>query len=789
MPVLIALTLAWAAGLWLAQQLNQPWWAWGLWAALAGGSWLALRHDPRWRLALACLVAVGLGALRYEAARPPWGRADFLPTYNDQGDVTVEGVVVDTPATRETRTDLRLQAERLYLPGTAEPLVVQGVVIVYAPRFSSSRLTATGTADFEYGDRLAVTGALATPPVFDGFDFRAYLARSGAHSVLPARQISFLAARQADPFSQALFGFRAQALATVRRLFPQPHAELLAGILLGIESGIPPDVAEAFAATGTSHLIAISGFNIALLAGVVSALAFRLWGRWRGTLGTVVVLGLYTLLVGAGGSVVRAAIMGSLALVAHQFGRRTVALNTLAAATLLMTAWNPHWLWDAGFQLSALATLGLVVYGTPWQARVQQTLGRVTTAARARRLAGLVAEVILLTAAAQLTTLPLTLLYFQRFSLSALPVNFLVLPAQPLLMLTSGLALLLGLAWLPLGQLAAWLAWPWSAYTLGVIELAAAMPGASFYLGEVTPAVTVALYALLFGATWALGRAAAQRPAWWRDQVLPRLPAGGLVVAFSATVLLWSYYFSLPADSGRLRVSVLDVGEGEAVLIRAPSGTNVLVGGGAGGRTLSRALSQHLPLGTTVIHLLVIARPDEDHLGALPEVLSRYSIQQAVVTGAQGRGAAYRVTLDRLYAEPSVEIIEAGDRPAFDLGDGVNLRVLADGAEGSTLRLEWDRFALVLPVGLDAGSAQDLARRGLAQTATALLLGPDDATTPEWLAALDPRLVLISTEAGSGYPNMATLERLAGRSVLRTDVNGTVTVETDGVQMWLTAER
>ena len=259
MPTLIALALAWAAGLWLASRLNQPWWAWLVWAALAAGSLWLLRRAPRLRLPLACLLLLGLGAARFEAARPPWGSAAFLPTYNDQGTVTVEGVVVDTPATRETRADLRLRVERVYLPGAPEPLAVSGTALVYADRYSASRLTAAGAAEYQYGDRLAVMGTLATPPVFDGFDFRAHLARSGVHSLVQARQVTFLAARQADPFSQALFDFRARALDTVRRLFPQPHAELLAGILLGIESGIPTDVVEAFAATGTTHLIAISG--------------------------------------------------------------------------------------------------------------------------------------------------------------------------------------------------------------------------------------------------------------------------------------------------------------------------------------------------------------------------------------------------------------------------------------------------------------------------------------------------------------------------------------------------
>lgn len=789
MPLIVVLALAWAGGLWLAEQLNQPWWAWLLWAGLAAGSLAALHQDRRLRVPLAAALVVGLAAARYEAARPPWGAADFLATYNAVGEVTVEGVVVDTPAVRETRTDLRLRAERLFRPGTAEPLRVDGLVLVYAPRYSAGRLRATGEADYQYGDRLAVTGALAAPPVLDGFDFRAYLARSGVHSVVQARQVSFLAGQQADPASQALFDLRASALGVVRRLFPQPHAELLAGILLGIESGIPEDVVEAFSATGTSHLIAISGFNIAILAGAITAVAFRLWGRWRGTLVTVLLLALYTLLVGASGSVVRAALMGGLALLARQVGRRTEAVNTLAATALAMMAFNPHWLWDVGFQLSALATLGLVVYAGPWQDQVQRALGRVTTGAQARRLASLVSELVLLTAAAQLTTLPLTLFYFQRVSLSALPTNLLVLPAQPALMLLSGLALLLGLVWLPLGQLVAWLAWPFSAYTLGVIELGASVPGGSFYLGEVTPAVVAGLYAALFGLTWALGRPASQRPAWWRDNLAPRLPAGGLLLLGSASVLVWAYYFTLPPETGRLRVSVLDVGAGEAVLIRAPGGANALIGGGAGGATLTRALAERLPLGTTVLDLVVIAAPDEDHLGGLPEVLDRYAVRRAVLTGAAGRGAPYRVTLDKLYGELDLEVVGAGTRPVLDLGDGIRLRVLADGPTGTTLRLEWERFALMLPVGLDTADETDLLAHGHALPATALLLGRGEASGAAWLAALDPRLVIVSTAAGSGYPDEATLAALAGRSMLRTDVNGTVTVETDGRQLWVEVER
>jgi competence protein ComEC len=630
---------------------------------------------------------------------------------------------------------------------------------------------------------------LEAPPVFDGFSYQAFLARSGLHSQVQARQIIFLAERQGNPAAQAIFGVRAHALATVRALWPQPHAELLAGILLGLESGIPDDVQAAFNATGTSHLIAISGFNIAILAGVITTVTFRLWGRWRGTLVTIALLAVYTLLAGASGSVVRAALMGSLTLIGQQVGRRALALNTLAATVCVMTAIDPNWLWDSGFQLSTLATLGLVLYATPWQDGLQRALGRVTTAARARRLAGLLGESVLVTVAAQATTLPLILLFSQRFSLSALPANLLVLPAQPALMMVSGLAVLLGMVWQPLGQLAAWLAWPFSAYTLSVVEFFAAVPGGSFFLSEVAPALMAASYALLFGATWLAAQPARRRPAWWQQGIAPRLPAGGLVMLFGSAMLVWGYYFSLPANAARLRVTVLAVGEGEAVLIQTPSGGTALIGGGAGGRTLTRALGDNLPLGTTVLNLLVIAAPDEEHLGGVPDLLERYAVQRAVLTGAPGNSAAYRAALEKLYAEPGLALTNASELPTVELGEGVSLRVVADGEHGSTLSLDWERFSLLLPIGLEAEAEQALAARGLALPATALLLGRAGAVGEAWMLALDPRLVLVSTAAGSDFPDAETAAALAGRTVLRTDLHGSVTVETDGVRLWVEVER
>src|SRR5262249_3223453 len=158
-----------------------------------------------------------------------------------------------------------------------------------------------------------------------------------------------------NPALQSLHDFKAYALGVVARIFPEPAAALLQGILLGDASRLPPELGNAFAATNTAHILAISGFNITILLGVFLVVARPLLGQRGSVIVAIVGVVLYTLLVGAGASVVRAAIMSTLALIAGRVGRQAWGLNTLAAATLAMTALEPLVLWDVGFQLTAAA--------------------------------------------------------------------------------------------------------------------------------------------------------------------------------------------------------------------------------------------------------------------------------------------------------------------------------------------------------------------------------------------------------------------------------------------------
>ena len=266
-----------------------------------------------------------------------------------------------------------------------------------------------------------------------------------------------------------------------------------------------------FRATGTSHIIAISGYNFVILLTLASVPAIRLFGRRRAVpILLLAVLG-YTLLVGASASVVRAAIMGALTLTATYLGRQTAALNSVFVAAIFMTLLDPFTLGDVGFQLSFAATLGLVIYTRPIQNAVERGLARLFNAAAAKKIVGVLGDAVLVTLAAQVTTLPILVVTFRQISILTLLVNALVLPAQSGVMVFGGAALLAGMIFLPLGQIIGWAAWLFLAWTIQVIHLFALVPGVSIELGYVDPLWGVAYVAALAAITFYVSRSTEQR--------------------------------------------------------------------------------------------------------------------------------------------------------------------------------------------------------------------------------------------------------------------------------------
>jgi competence protein ComEC len=366
-----------------------------------------------------------------------------------------------------------------------------------------------------------------------------------------------------------------------------------------------------------------------------------LLGRWRGAIVALACITVYTLLVGAGASVVRAALMGGLTLLAAQLGRRQVGLNTLGFVAVLMALYNPNVLWDVGFQLSFAATLGLVLYAEPLTNAFLKLAGRRLPTESAQKLRRPVGEYLLFTFAATLTTLPVIAYHFQRLSLVSLLSNPFILPAQPPLMILGGISLLLGLVSLPLGKAAALITWLFAAYSVRLAEFFAALPGSVLTLGRISLGWVVLFYAVLFGLTFFGGRARAwiaARSGGRRWAMLPWLALAGLGIA---TVLVWRA--ALIAPDGNLHLTVLDVGSGDSVLIQTPSGRYLLVDGGPSSTMLSDSLGRRLPKGQR-LDWLVVAAPGEEQVASLPMLIERSPSGQVLWAGpTNGTQAARRL--------------------------------------------------------------------------------------------------------------------------------------------------
>jgi competence protein ComEC len=723
-------------------------------------------------------VALALGGLR--AALYP--QTSDLARWNDSGGVTLVGPVVSPPDVTDTRTLLQVSAERVI--AAQGEFLTSGTALVQAPRW----------LDVAYGDRVTATGRLVTPGVFDTFSYADYLARRGVFSVLEDANVTVTTADSGTSITARLYHLREGVQQAINRALPEPGAGLLVGILTGDERGISPALEQDFQVVGASHIIAISGFNMVVIAGVTMAVMRGIFGprrRWTATIAGLGVIALYTLFTGAMPPVTRAALMTGVYFIGQTLRRRTFVPASLAAATLILIVLNPTVIYDVGFQLSLVAVLGLAYLTPPLARGLDALLVRFRLGSLSRALQ----EPIVLTLAAQIAVLPLTLLYFGRLTPYTLLVNALIVPVQAYLLIFGGLAVLT--VWWPVvsafffGLASVLLAW-----SIAIVRGFADLPGADAAL-FVHPRWIALFY--LIGLGWLM--IDSTRPRWWR-----RLIAGVRrrfvlsVTALCAVLVLVLVVAGLGGrPAGRLDVWFLDVGHSNGVLIRTPSGATILVDGGRYPSRLLTALGDRLPLMTRSLSAVILTQPDANEIGAVEPVLARYDTPLVFTNGQPNQSAFYA---DLLAAAPAgaLHTLRAGH--TLTLADGVVLEVLhpptapelADRLDDGSLvvRVRYGDVSFLLTGDLSPAGQAALMTNGMWPTATVLQVprqGGRDALDRAFLAAVQPSLVVLQVEANHRFdPATETLDQLAGWPLLRTDEAGTIHLWTDGTRLWTAAE-
>lgn len=786
---LLILSAFWIAGVYLGDRLNLPL------PVLVSGCGLALvllLLSWRYRkllLAGFCLALLLGGMLRFQGVLPHLEETS-IQTYSLQGEAAVVGVIASPPEYRASYTQFHLEAQQVQVGGEWRP--VSGKALIRTSPFPQYR----------YGDRLQVTGTLETPPRFEDFDYRGYLERQGVGSVVNYPEIEVLGTGYGSRPLAWIYSVRERLSEGIGDALPEPQGSLAQAMLLGIRDNIPADTRDAFSRTGTAHILAISGMHMGIIAGLCLGLFAWLLGRRRPTylIATFAAVWLYALLSGLPPSATRAAVMVSIFLFAMYLGRQRRAGPALALAAAIMVGISPLVLWDVGFQLSFLAVAGLV-----WLAPVFQSWGQKISLPR------VIVDGLAYSAAAVIATWPVISYNFGLVSLVSLPATLLILPALPFILVMAALVGVLGLSAPLVAHWAGWLAWPFLSYTLAVVDFFDSLSWSAIAFRF--DGWLVWLYLGVMGLllwVWRRRQAAAMpgRAAVSHAEAggfhisLPSLPRKWLVPPLLVlAMLVWFPALYQPPE--RLKISFLDVGQGDAILIQTPAHQRILIDGGPDLQAINLELGRQLPFWQRSFDMLVLTHPHADHATGLVSVLERYEVKQVMESGLPGESPAYQ-EWQRLVAEKGIPRIVAQAGQSFDLGKGVSMEVLhprappqpGDDPNDSSLVLclTWKDVSFLFMGDAGTDVERELLYERLITDSTVLKVahqGGATATSDEFLAVASPEVAVVSVGANNryGHPSPSVIARLEDRlgedRVYLTSEDGTIELATDGERLWV----
>ena len=551
---------------------------------------------------------------------------------------------------------------------------------------------------------------------------------------------------------------------------PLPAAErgLLPGLVLGDTSALPTDVTSDFRTTGLTHLVAVSGTNVAIVLVAALAIARRVTGSRRaGTAAAMVALVGFVVVARPSPSVLRAAVMGGIGLLALAPGRRSTALPVLSAAVLGLVLLDPGLARAPGFALSVLATAGIVL------------IGPALAAAFRRRLPDWLAIALAVPLAAQLACAPLLAAMFGRVSVVAVPANLLAAPAvAPATLLGVGAAAVAPI-WLAGAQVIAWCAGVPAAWLVRVAHGGAAIPGGQ--LGWPSGGSGAVLLALAIAAVAVVAVRRRSR----------RLLVLGLAVALVTAGAARTAAPGWPPPGWAL--VVCDVGQGDAIVLSAGAGAGVVVDTGPDAPRIDGCLRR---LGVRVVPLVVLTHLHADHIDGLPGVLRGRRVG-GIELGpldepSYGHARVWRwATAKRV---PLLRVVDGSERAVGNL----RWRVLAPhraftGTESDpnnssiVLRAQLPGFSALLTGDVEMPAQHVLLRDGPDQLRADVLKVPHHGSgsqLPAFFAAVRARVAVTSAGADNryGHPAPSTLHRLAAAGVrgYRTDVDGSVAVRAAG---------
>ena len=795
---IVPLAVAFGLGIALAPALPLGSVGWAA-AALVGlflgaiGPWAGARH-LRWPGLVAGFLCLGAQAMVVALREAPPHHLSRLPEAALGAPIPLEGWVAVPPDPQPAE-----------LRDAGDALRTRFVVEVTHLTLGDRRVSATGRArltvlgpapDLRYGDEVRGHFRLRHPRRFDNpgaFDYPAYLASQGIFlEGWTQEPVEALATPHGSRILAAVFRVRALLLQRIDAAMPAAEAGLLKATVLGDRSGLTPEMNRAFLDSGTFHILAISGLNVSLLAGGLFAMLRLARASPRlAACASAILVTFYAALAGASASVIRAAVMADVYLLAIVLDRRADLLNSLALSALAILWWNPRFLQDVGFQLTFLATLGIILV-VP---RCERGLASVWRPLR------WVIESVAITVAATAITLPILATTFNRVSPAGLLAN---IPIVPLSGLITGLGtaacalfLLIPAGVTGLNQVNGWLV----DLLFGLARWFADWPWSSVRVFTPTGVMLVTYYAAVAMLLWSFpvvpamgGRGRSRRWAAW-GAVACCLGLGGEA--------LWLLY--PPEKGAAVRVTFLDVGQGEAIFLEAPGQGRMLVDAGGtqgGGFDIGQHVIVPFLWHEWVRHLDVLAltHPQSDHIGGAPTILRMVSVGE-VWTGAGPALSPTDLWIQEYLRRRRIphRVVVAGDAP-FRMGEAVIEALHPDaGSMAATggagraprpndrslvLRVRLADQAVLLTGDLERDGEAALLHSGVALGAQVIKVphhGSRQSSTEAFLRAVGAQTAVLSVGHRNPFrhphPEILARYHALGIRLWRTDRNGAVGVE------------
>lgn len=760
-PVLPAVLGAYVAGTVAASVLGGPWMLTLVLGLLVAGSFALRGATPALSAILLLAVAAAmLGHWRVER----YDRMPAPPLAAMTGTHEVIGVARHDPVIDGSGLRVDLDVE-----------LVDGKAMQGAIRVS----TRNDVSMVEAGDRLRLVVDLEVPPRVEAFDYRAYLRDRSIYLVgaFPS-EWEYLGTTDRG-WRGRLDQLHRTVVERIGRALPEPEGSLAAGMLVGERGSLPDDVDDALRATGTTHLVVVSGQNVAVLIGIAIAILTAVVSRRTASLVALLLLPAYVAFVGADPPVVRAAIMAVAAVAAGVTGRRTPAWIYLVYAAGLMLVVQPSLVRDVAFQLSATATAGITTLAPALRDAVLARFPALSPPGRAAAVA-----VTATATGAAVAVLPVQVASFGVIAPWTILANVLVAPLYEATVVAAALAAAVGDVG-DVGTAGTALAVAPRAF-LWLVELLARLPGAQI------PVDLPLVAGIVFAGVLVL--LTARLVTYTRTNSPTTVLEGGLSAGFTTTAGLaivagGLWWGALAPTDPYPSVTILDVGQGLAVLARDGDAT-LLIDTGPRDAAVLAALGRE---GVGQLDAIVLTHSDLDHTGGLDAVRDRMEVEAMYVEASTlaGYEGALPVDIGDRFSVGSIAV-EVLAPPAATR----DYRHLSENDGSLVLMLTMGERRILVTGDIEAAAEEWLVASGQELRAGVLVVphhGSSTSSTEAFIAAVSPSIAVVPVGPNPyGHPDAEVLARYAADGAIalyRTDENGAVTLTSDGNRLWLSASR